>query len=205
MKNIWMDDDGELVCPACGSRNLSYRRTRAAKLGGYLTVGVGVVAMPKRIQCIACREYFKSPAIARPRVAAPTATAVTAPGNLSSLGMEEGNVAVWIDDCEWMGATRLNMLRTARPGLTADAYARIQLEMLEKKPVQVALLNQESADLLVKRLQEHGFTARAEASSSQNGRSAADVLAQLERLGDLRDRGVLTDEEFAVQKARLLE
>lgn len=31
-----------------------------------------------------------------------------------------------------------------------------------------------------------------------------DLIAQLERLGDLRDKGILTDEEFAVQKARLL-
>ncbi|CAM3608117.1 SHOCT domain-containing protein [Isoptericola cucumis] len=31
-----------------------------------------------------------------------------------------------------------------------------------------------------------------------------DVIAQLERLGQLRDNGVLTDAEFAAQKARLL-
>jgi hypothetical protein len=31
-----------------------------------------------------------------------------------------------------------------------------------------------------------------------------DVLAQLERLGKLRDGGVLTEDEFAAQKARLL-
>lgn len=31
-----------------------------------------------------------------------------------------------------------------------------------------------------------------------------DVIAQLEKLGRLRDSGVLTDEEFAAQKARLL-
>ena len=31
-----------------------------------------------------------------------------------------------------------------------------------------------------------------------------DVIAQLEQLGRLRDSGVLTDEEFAAQKARLL-
>lgn len=31
-----------------------------------------------------------------------------------------------------------------------------------------------------------------------------DTLAQLERLGQLRDAGVLTDEEFAQQKARIL-
>lgn len=31
-----------------------------------------------------------------------------------------------------------------------------------------------------------------------------DMLNQLERLGKLRDAGVLTDEEFAAQKARIL-
>ncbi len=31
-----------------------------------------------------------------------------------------------------------------------------------------------------------------------------DMLAQLEKLGQLRDAGVLTDEEFAAQKARIL-
>ncbi|WP_308701020.1 MULTISPECIES: SHOCT domain-containing protein [Isoptericola] len=30
------------------------------------------------------------------------------------------------------------------------------------------------------------------------------MIAQLERLGQLRDNGVLTDAEFAAQKARLL-
>ena len=31
-----------------------------------------------------------------------------------------------------------------------------------------------------------------------------DVYAQLERLGQLRDQGILTDEEFAAEKAKLL-
>ena len=31
-----------------------------------------------------------------------------------------------------------------------------------------------------------------------------DMIARLEKLGDLHDRGILTDEEFAAQKARLL-
>lgn len=33
---------------------------------------------------------------------------------------------------------------------------------------------------------------------------AVDPIAQLERLGELRDKGVLTDEEFAAQKAKLM-
>jgi hypothetical protein len=33
---------------------------------------------------------------------------------------------------------------------------------------------------------------------------AADPIAQHKELGELRDRGVLTDEEFAAQKAKIL-
>ena len=32
----------------------------------------------------------------------------------------------------------------------------------------------------------------------------SELIAQLEKLGDLRDKGILTDEEFAQQKAKLL-
>ncbi len=34
--------------------------------------------------------------------------------------------------------------------------------------------------------------------------AAADPIAQLRELGELRDSGVLTDEEFAAQKAKIL-
>ena len=34
--------------------------------------------------------------------------------------------------------------------------------------------------------------------------AAADPIEQLAKLGELRDKGVLTDEEFAEQKAKLL-
>jgi hypothetical protein len=34
--------------------------------------------------------------------------------------------------------------------------------------------------------------------------AAADPVEQLEKLGELRDKGVLTEEEFAAEKAKLL-
>jgi hypothetical protein len=34
--------------------------------------------------------------------------------------------------------------------------------------------------------------------------SAADPIEQLKQLGELRDKGVLTEEEFAAQKAKIL-
>ena len=34
--------------------------------------------------------------------------------------------------------------------------------------------------------------------------SESDTIAQLEKLGELKDKGILTDEEFAAQKAKVL-
>jgi hypothetical protein len=34
--------------------------------------------------------------------------------------------------------------------------------------------------------------------------SESDTIAQLEKLGELKDKGILTDEEFAAQKAKIL-
>jgi hypothetical protein len=39
---------------------------------------------------------------------------------------------------------------------------------------------------------------------AQPAAPAADPIAQLKELGELRDSGVLTEEEFAAQKAKLL-
>lgn len=43
-----------------------------------------------------------------------------------------------------------------------------------------------------------------EAPPPQEADDGSSLIAQLEKLGDLRDKGILTDEEFAQQKARLL-
>ena len=42
------------------------------------------------------------------------------------------------------------------------------------------------------------------APASPEADDGSSLIAQLEKLGDLRDKGILTDEEFAQQKARLL-
>jgi Short C-terminal domain len=44
----------------------------------------------------------------------------------------------------------------------------------------------------------------AEAPAAPAAGGGDDTIAQLKELGDLRDQGVLTDEEFAAQKAKLL-
>jgi hypothetical protein len=44
----------------------------------------------------------------------------------------------------------------------------------------------------------------AEAPPQQAAAGGGDTVAQLKELGELRDSGVLTEEEFAAQKAKLL-
>jgi len=46
--------------------------------------------------------------------------------------------------------------------------------------------------------------AYAEQAPAPAGAPAADPVEQLKELGELRDKGVLTEEEFAAQKAKLL-
>ena len=46
--------------------------------------------------------------------------------------------------------------------------------------------------------------AEAAPPAEQPGSGMDDELAQLEKLADLKERGVLSDEEFAEQKRRIL-
>lgn len=52
---------------------------------------------------------------------------------------------------------------------------------------------------------QQGYVEEAPAPQDSPPAPAQDPIAQLERLGELRDKGVLTEEEFAAQKAKLLD
>jgi len=60
VKDVLVDANGELRCPVCNGRNFDLQRTKKAKIGGYLAVGVGVMLMPKRMTCLACGAVSKS-------------------------------------------------------------------------------------------------------------------------------------------------
>jgi Short C-terminal domain len=50
----------------------------------------------------------------------------------------------------------------------------------------------------------YGYDEPATAAPAAPAAPAADPIAQLKQLGELHAQGVLTDEEFAAQKAKLL-
>ena len=52
--------DGDVVCPKCGARNqFVSKRTGKAKWMAIPTVGIGVLAAPKRLKCNGCGTNLK--------------------------------------------------------------------------------------------------------------------------------------------------
>lgn len=216
MKNVWINLDGDLVCPDCGTKQFSNRRTRGAKLAMGVSVGVGALAAPKRLQCLGCREYFKSPAVPVPLDTSPTAVQVERPpsGGPRTFGprLQAGETKVVVTDSEWDGSSAVSMLKAAHPGLTVDAYTRMRGDIARGR-CEVAALDAASAELLAGRLRENGFTVIVESDvpdaepaeqAATTSPPAIDIVDQLSRLADLRDRGVLNEEEFAAQKDKIL-
>jgi hypothetical protein len=54
MKSTTVDSDGTVRCPVCRSTQFALKRTVKAKVLGVATVGIGVLAMPKRAHCMGC-------------------------------------------------------------------------------------------------------------------------------------------------------
>lgn len=52
---------------------------------------------------------------------------------------------------------------------------------------------------------EEGKTVIAEWEKEEKSEAPADVIEALDQLGDLREKGIITDDEFDVQKKKLLE
>lgn len=197
MENVLSDDQG-LLCPVCRTRQFSNRRTAGAKVALAPLGVVGVLAAPKRLQCLGCRTYLKGPPV--PAFKA-SVQHVAGGGGAGAGRFVDGQVPVVVTASEWDGPATARMLRSAYPALT-DAGAERMRAALRSGPVEVARLAAADAERLRERLIEHGFTVSpAEAPAA----AVVDVVEQLERLADLLDRGVLTGEEFAAQKAKLLD
>lgn len=53
MKDIRVDENGELRCYNCGSKGLTEKRTTRSKV----LVGVGALMTKKKLKCQVCGEY----------------------------------------------------------------------------------------------------------------------------------------------------
>jgi hypothetical protein len=90
------------------------------------------------------------------------------------------------------------------PGITPEQHARSQAHRAEAR---AAMESGHFAEYIEKRKAEalaSPGTSIVLGAGGAVSNAVPNVADQLERLADLRDRGVLTDPEFAAQKAKLL-
>jgi hypothetical protein len=98
------------------------------------------------------------------------------------------------------------MARTAAVAGTAQAVrgrvARRQAENFADRDADIARDRAQAYAQQAPPAPAAGVTPGAAAPSTST--STSDTLAQLKQLGELRDSGVLTDDEFQTQKAKIL-
>lgn len=80
----------------------------------------------------------------------------------------------------------------------ADAYQQQQAAAAQQQQVDAAVSQALAAQ------QAQAQAAAAVPAAAPAAASEDDVVSQLERLADLQTRGILTAEEFAAQKAKIL-
>jgi hypothetical protein len=93
-----------------------------------------------------------------------------------------------------------------RSGARSQAAEESQNQQLYEMQAQMAAQQAETQRALAEaqRATAQAQTAQAPPAAAQGGVTMDDKLAQLQRLGELKTAGVISDEEFAVQKARIL-
>jgi hypothetical protein len=85
------------------------------------------------------------------------------------------------------------ILRTAaRAGVASAVHGRVQRRQQQRWAAQDQAVHPPAA------------APESAPAAAPPDLGSPDRLAQLERLGDLRDRGVLTDAEFEIEKRKLL-
>jgi hypothetical protein len=102
-------------------------------------------------------------------------------------GDPDAECDAWLDEARAMRAGRSDMTKRRFFGGNAPNVSREDMERLDR------------------RHPERSFTGGAEEAPGEPASTDDDLVAQLERLRALRDDDILTEEEFAAAKARLLE
>jgi hypothetical protein len=83
-----------------------------------------------------------------------------------------------------------------------EAYVEVQFRVVAKDDPEARRTNLvPSPDVIIRQDLNNTGDVHAKPESEKN----SDLLVQLQRLGDLRKQGILTEEEFQVQKKKLLQ
>jgi hypothetical protein len=116
----------------------------------------------------------------------------------------------WLDESRAMRAKRSDMTKGRFFGGNAPNVSKEDMARIDRRHPERTFTGGLDAELSGAAPVTAGRTARSEPATANGSTAAAtaspsdDLVAQLERLRTLRDEDVLTDEEFAAAKARLL-
>ena len=187
MEDIRADEDGNLRCAGCGGKNFHGRRTARAHVIGYTTVGIGALATQKKLRCQECGTYNK-----------------------------QGNAKPWrdvrVDDngdfrCWNCGFTEFfnppnmdDMTDWEKIKAPSSVYAA---QAKRDKCKRCGNRNEMSHPRAWEGPASNRYaSSRPEPPPAEPEITVADELG---KLADLRDRGILSDEEFQEQKSKLLD
>ena len=186
MQDIRIDDEGNFRCWKCGGKNFDSKRTFAAKAA----IGVGALLTHKKLKCQTCGEYNDT-GNAKPFVPA-------------------GGEAVWqFGGFQWRciahGKAICNPCRRlAVPPSKGKKGQTWPLGSLVTEPVKNEEVAEDAPAAATPPLGDSVQTEQEASSTPVPPANAPSVADELKKLADLRDAGVLTEEEFANQKAILL-
>jgi hypothetical protein len=97
------------------------------------------------------------------------------------------------------------MARTAVVAGTATAVSgRVQRRQAERFAGRDASIYAQQQQAYAQQQQQYAPPASPPPAAAAAGSDTDDMMSQLQRLGDLKAQGILTEEEFAAQKARIL-
>jgi hypothetical protein len=211
MKDVRVDAAGKLHCPKCGSSNFDLARTGKAKLGGFLTVGVGVMMLPKRMKCLQCGEWCKS-GDAKPLPTTRTAGATQyVKFNCLKCNTKHSTMPDSTQfRCGWcQGVNRWVICPTCKRTLQVlEEWSAVHCRLC-------------GADFATSWTSDSAQTVQSDAPGASSGPEdleapadeeakdaegdGADFVSALERLVSLRDAGALSSEEFEQAKKKLLD
>jgi hypothetical protein len=218
VKDVRIDFDGTLRCWSCGSSNFEHKRTARSKVA----FGVAALAAKKKLKCQACGKWNDvgnaKPTMSGARPTPPVVNQVIVNAGQAEPALrqvpavpDEPKSTPVVEETEreldWTERVALESGRGDEAAWKPDPTRRFELRYWDgsRWTEHVARQGEQFVDPLdagESNANEEEETSPA--ADEQRGPLSDAAVEKLRQLAELRDAGVLTDEEFAEQKARLL-
>jgi DNA-directed RNA polymerase subunit RPC12/RpoP len=227
MKDIQVDEDGNLRCATCGGKHFQGRRTTRAHVIGFVTLGAGALLTQKKLRCLQCGAYNYQGGMGTKAQRWNDPEAVGG-GEGEGEGekilptepqyvrvTENGDFRCW--HCGFTelvappNAADMTPKQLRKAGKEAQSPAKASLwrckrcghpnEMSATRPWEGPVSKKNWGEPVSKKNAEQTDPSNKETPPSDSDR---DKVARLKDLTELRDAGAINEAEFAALKAEIL-